>query len=150
MSSFGTKTTVMEASEAQLAMFKVFPPVSRYPKTPKLTQSLANIVLPRIYPVTSLGYANFLYVQTADSLRVQAYNISWTGNTTNIVYNDSFSFPGDPGLPGTHFSATALPNQSGGVSLNIFFQVFGSDVTLYTRDLEAVQWSEVNIDIPFE
>jgi hypothetical protein len=127
----------------------ILAPIS-FSKAPWLTQSLANIVLPGVYPATSLGYTNFLYVQTAESLRIQAYNISWAANTTDIVYNDTFSTPGDPGLPGTHFSMTALPNQSGGDSLNIFLQVNGSDITEYVRDLDIGPWTEVNISIPFE
>ena len=89
-------------------------------------------------------------MQTTESLQIHAYNISWAGNTTEIVYDDTFSISGDPGLPGTHFSVTALPNQSGGDDVNVFVQVDGSDVTEYVRDLNGGSWSRVNITIPDE
>ena len=89
-------------------------------------------------------------MQSANSLQIQAYNISWAGNTTNIVYNDTFSIPDDPGLPGTHFAATALPNQEGGDDLNIFYQVDGDDIMEYVRALDGGTWAKVNIMIPAE
>jgi hypothetical protein len=115
-----------------------------------LTRSLANIVLTRVYAASSLAYTSFLYVQSAESLRIQAYNISWAGNTTDIVHNDTFLAPGDPGVAGTHFAVNALPNQSGSDDLTIFVQVNGTDVTEYTREIEGGQWSEVNIPIPLD
>jgi hypothetical protein len=107
-------------------------------------------VLPGVYPASSLSYTNFLYVQSTESLQIQAYNISWAGNTTDIAYNDTFSIPGDPALPGTHLAGTALPSQSGGDNLNIFAQVNGSDITEYVRDSFRGPWTEVNIPIPFK
>lgn len=111
---------------------------------------LANIVLPGAYPASSLAYTSFLYMQTIESLHIQAYNISWAGNTTEIVYDDTFSISGDPGLPGTHFSVTTMPTQSGGDVVCVFVQVDGSDVTQYVRELNGSTWSRVNITIPDE
>lgn len=87
-------------------------------------------------------------MQSTNSLQIQAYNISWAGNTTNIAYNDTFSTSGDPGLPGTHIAATALPNQEGGDDLHIFFQVDGNDITEYVRALDGGAWAKVAINIP--
>ncbi|KAM0720683.1 hypothetical protein Q7P37_004820 [Cladosporium fusiforme] len=103
-------------------------------------------------PRALLAYTNFLYAQMVEPLRLQAYNISWSGNATEIVHNDTFSLPSDqgPGLSGTHFAVTSLPNQSGGNSHVVFIQTNGSDITEYVRDLEGGRWSRVNISIPDE
>jgi hypothetical protein len=55
---------------------------------------------------------------------------------------------GEPGLPGSHLSVSALPNVSGGDDLVVFYQTKGDDVSEYTRDIVAGQWSSVQIDIP--
>jgi hypothetical protein len=83
-----------------------------------------------------------------DSNEIMGYNISWDAENTTIVSKDTFTIGGDAGLPGTHLSVTALPNQSGGDDINVFYQTVGDDVTEYTRDLEVGQWSKVNILIP--
>lgn len=83
----------------------------------------------------------------ADGNHLNGYNITWDAENTSFVEDDMFIVDGDPPLPGSHFSVTALPNQSGGDSLNVFYQVKGDDVTEYTRDLEGGQWSEVSIDV---
>lgn len=88
-------------------------------------------------------------MQTTESLRIQAYNISWAGNTTDIVYGDTFSTPDDPGIAGTHFAVTALPNSDGSSDVNIFVQTDGNDVTEYIRDSNG-SWSKVDITIPDE
>lgn len=82
------------------------------------------------------------------SNEIMGYNISWNAENTSIVKKDAFTIGGDAGLPGTHLSVTALPNQSGGDDINVFYQTVGDDVTEYTRDLEVGQWSKVNILIP--
>lgn len=107
----------------------------------------ASISIPNVNPSTSLGYTNYFYAQMADSM-INGYNISWAAENTSFVDEDMFTVNGEPGLPGTHLSVTALPNQSGGDDINVFYQTAGNDVTEYTRDLEGGQWSEVNIAIP--
>ena len=98
-------------------------------------------------PATSLGYTSYFYAQM-DTNEIMGYNISWNSENTSIVSQDTFTIGGDPGLPGTHLSVTALPNQSGGDDINVFYQTVGDDVTEYTRDLEVGQWSKVSILIP--
>lgn len=108
----------------------------------------ASISIPNVNPSTSLGYTNYFYAQMADTNKINGYNISWDAENTSFVDQDMFTVGGAAGLPGTHLSVTALPNQSGGDDINVFYQTVGDDVTEYTRDLEVGQWSEVNIDIP--
>lgn len=84
---------------------------------------------------------------------INGYNISWAAENTSIAERpdgelDLFTVSGEPALPGSHLSVTAIPNQSGGNSLCVFYQTNGSDVTEYTRDITAGQWSQVEIDIP--
>jgi hypothetical protein len=119
-----------------------------YCMTPTNNSPTASISIPNVNPSTSLGYTNYFYTQMADTNAIMGYNISWNAENTSIVDKDTFTVGGDPGLPGTHLSVTALPNQSGGDDINVFYQTVGDDVTEYTRDLEVGQWSEVNIDIP--
>ena len=107
----------------------------------------ASISIPNVNPATSLGYTNYFYAQMASN-EIMGYNISWNAENTSIVSRDTFTIGGDPGLPGTHLSVTALPNQSGGDDINVFYQTVGDDVTEYTRNLEVGQWSKVNILIP--
>jgi hypothetical protein len=121
---------------------------THYSVTPTNTSSKASISIPNVNPSTSLGYTNYFYTQMADTNAIMGYNISWNAENTSIVDKDTFTVGNDPGLPGTHLSVTALPNQSGGDDINVFYQTVGDDVTEYTRDLEVGQWSEVNIDIP--
>lgn len=116
----------------------------------KANISIASIVFPAVYAASSLGYTNFFYAQMAESLRIQAYNISWSGNNTEIVHNDTFSTPGKQGLAGTHLAVTVLPNKSGGDSLVVFFQNNGSDITEYIRALSGGRWSQVDIPISDE
>jgi hypothetical protein len=107
----------------------------------------ASISIPNVNPATSLGYTNYFYAQM-DNNEINGYNISWDAENTSFVDQDMFTVGGDPGLPGTHLSVTALPNQSGGDDINVFYQTVGDDVTEYTRDLKVGQWSGVNIRIP--
>ena len=99
-----------------------------------------------MYPSSSLGYTNYFYAQKADGLCINGYNITWAAENTTI--NEPFTVEGDPGLPGTHTSVTALPNTSGGNDILVFYQTDGGDITEYTRDLVAGQWSSVSIAIP--
>jgi hypothetical protein len=100
-----------------------------------------------VNPATSLGYTNYFYAQMANN-EINGYNISWDAENTSFIDKDMFTVGGDPGLSGTHLSVTALPNQSGGDDINVFYQTVGDDVTEYTRDLKVGQWSGVNIRIP--
>lgn len=110
----------------------------------------SSISIPNVNPATSLGYTNYFYAQMAETNQLNAYNISWAAENTSFVEDDMFTVAGsgDAGLSGTHFSVSVLPNQSGGDSLVVFYQIEGDDVTEYTRDIEGGQWSRVNIDIP--
>lgn len=117
-----------------------------FPLTEHLTASISIL---DVNPSTSLGYTNYFYAQMADGNAINGYNISWAAENTSFVDEDMFIVNnGEAGLPGTHLSVTALPNQSGGDDINVFYQTVGNDVTEYTRDLEGGQWSEVNIAIP--
>jgi len=79
---------------------------------------------------------------------MNGYNISWAAENTSFVPNDHFTVAGEPALPGSHLSVSAIPNLSGGDSLLVFYQTNGSDITEYTRDLTGGQWAQVNIEIP--
>lgn len=113
-----------------------------------LTNLKASISIPNVHPSTSLGYTNYFYAQMADTNEFNGYNISWNAENTSFVEDDMFTVGGDAGLPGSHLSVTAVPNQSGGDSLYVFYQTEGSDVTQYTRDIKGGQWSNVDIQIP--
>jgi hypothetical protein len=52
------------------------------------------------------------------------------------------------GLPGTHMTVSAVPSKSGGSALYIFYQTEGSDITLFTRDLEGGQQTRGLLPIP--
>jgi hypothetical protein len=91
----------------------------------------------------------------ADTYMVNGYNISWAAENTSFALKtdgsgdlDMFTVNGEPALPGSHMSVTAIPNQSGGNSLCVFYQTNGSDITEYTRDLTIGQWGAVDIGIP--
>jgi hypothetical protein len=53
-----------------------------------------------------------------------------------------------PGISGTHLSVTALPNSGGGNSILVFYQTEGDDITEYTRDWLAGQWTSIDIPVP--
>lgn len=106
-----------------------------------------SITIPNTYLNTSLGYTNYLYAQMAD-LTISGYNVSWAAENTSIVTSDSFTINGAKGLPGTHLSVTALPDESGGNSLLAFYQIEGNDVTEFVRDFDKGQWTSSSIAIP--
>ncbi|TKA81928.1 hypothetical protein B0A55_01921 [Friedmanniomyces simplex] len=107
-----------------------------------------SIAINNVNPATSLGYTNYFYAQMADNDMINGYNISWAAENTSIVDADSFTVQGEPGLSGTHLSVSAIPNTSGGNDLLVYYQTTGSDISEYTRDLVAGQWSSVDIPIP--
>lgn len=98
-------------------------------------------------PATSLGYTNYFYAQLDDDL-LHGYNITWGAENTTIDAGSEFIVGSTPGISGTHFSVSAIPNPGGGNNIIVFYQAKGNDVTEYTRDLVAGQWSSVNIQIP--
>ncbi|KAF7194603.1 hypothetical protein HII31_04109 [Pseudocercospora fuligena] len=104
-----------------------------------------GISIPNVHPSTSLGYTNAFYAQLED-LYIHGFNISWAAENTSMY--DPFEVGGPQGLPGTHMSVTALPNNSGGSDLLVFYQTNGSAISEYTRDIIAGQWAQVEIDIP--
>ena len=109
---------------------------------------LASVSIPNVNPSSSLGYTNYFYAQMANSNMLNGYNISWAAENTTIVPDSQFVVDGAPGISGTHFSVTAIPNPGGGNNILVFYQIKGDDVTEYTRDLVAGQWTSTNIEIP--
>ena len=81
---------------------------------------------------------------------IRGYNISWAAENTTILEGEGnqFTVQGEPGLPGTHLSVTAIPNYSGGNELLVFYQTNGTDISEYTRDFYGGQWARVEIEIP--
>ena len=94
-----------------------------------------------------MGYTNYLYVQNPD-LSVSGFNVSWAAENTSIPGGQGFVINGERGLAGTHMSVTALPDSSGGNSLLAFYQTNGTDITEFVRDLNAGQWTSLNVPIP--
>lgn len=107
-----------------------------------------SIAINNVDPASSLGYTNYFYAQLAETGMVQGFNVTWAAENTSFVDKDSFTVAGEPALPGSHLSVSAIPNQSGGDTLVVFYQTNGSDVTEYIRDLTGGQWSAVDIGIP--
>jgi hypothetical protein len=83
-----------------------------------------------------------------DDNLLHGYNITWGAENTSINAGSEFSVGSTPGISGTHFSVSAIPNPGGGNNIIVFYQAKGNDVTEYTRDLVAGQWSSVDIQIP--
>ena len=79
---------------------------------------------------------------------IHGYNISWAAENSTIMGGSEFIVEGDPGISGTHLSVSAIPNSGGGNSIIVFYQIEGNDITEYTRDLVAGQWSSLGIPIP--
>jgi hypothetical protein len=93
---------------------------------------------------TSLGYTNYFYAQQANG-HIGGYNISWDAENTEL--GDTFTIPQQP-LAGTHFSVTAVQNDSGGDTLMVFNQDNGTDITGNVRDLNSGQWTYSTLPIP--
>jgi hypothetical protein len=109
----------------------------------------APVEIPNVNPSTSLGYTNYFYLQLDDNT-INGYNISWAAENTTILPDSQFVVADTAGISGTHLSVTALPDTGGGNSILVFFQTIGNDITEYTRDWLAGQWTSLNIDIPDE
>jgi hypothetical protein len=93
-----------------------------------------------VHPSSSLGYTNYLALQYGDET-IRGYNISWAAENTTIAPAkdgaagyDEWIISDAVGIPGTHFSITALADQSGGSHVTIFFQQNGTDIVQYVRD----------------
>ncbi|KAJ9630684.1 hypothetical protein H2203_001207 [Taxawa tesnikishii (nom. ined.)] len=114
------------------------------------TNYAASVTIPNVHPSTSLGYTNYFYIQEGSTNLVKGYNISWNAEKTSIVSQDTFTVGagGNPGLPGTHLSVSALPDTSGGNSVVVFYQTVGNDITEFVRDLEGGQWTTAKLPIP--
>ena len=108
---------------------------------------IASVSIPGVNPASSLGYTNYFYMQMDDNL-INGYNISWAAEDTKIVSGSEFTVEGDAGISGTHLSVTALPNSGGGNNILVFYQVDGDDVTEYTRDIVAGQWTSSEVIAP--
>jgi len=106
----------------------------------------SSVTIPNVMPNTSLGYTNYLYSQLNDG-SIGGFNVSFAAENSTILGAQTFEIPEVP-LPGTHFSVTAIPNDSGGNSVLIFDQMNGSDITENTRDLTSGQWSYATLPIP--
>ena len=98
-------------------------------------------------PATSLGFTNYFYWQDGATNMIMGYNISFAAEKTSFA-GEPFTVDSVPGISGTHLSVSALPDAGGGNTLTVFFQTEGSDVTEYTRDWIAGQWTST--DIPIE
>ena len=107
-----------------------------------------NISIP-VFQNSSMGYTNYLYVQNPD-LSISGFNVTFDAENTTIPADpvDTFVINGAKGLPGTHLSVTALPDNSGGNSLLAFYQTNGTDVTEFVRDLNEGQWTSSSVPIP--
>ncbi|KAF2837806.1 hypothetical protein M501DRAFT_995047 [Patellaria atrata CBS 101060] len=114
----------------------------------------SNVVIPNIHPSSSLGYTDFLYAQIEDSYQIRGWNVSWDAENSTIISRQNLTVGnGDEdqaGLPGTHFSVSTLPDNSGGFSLVVFYQKEGSDITEMMRDRDNGQWFETDLPIPDE
>lgn len=108
---------------------------------------IAPISIKNANPSSSLGYTNYFYAQLEDNM-IHGYNMTWAAENTTIQAGSEFVVGDTEGISGTHLSVSAIPNQGGGNNIIVFYQVEGNDVTEYTRDLDAGQWSSVNIPIP--
>lgn len=98
---------------------------------------------------TSLTYADFLYVQTADSDHIHAYNVTWAGGETP-GHDDQYSIEGEQRVANSHFAAAAVVNADGESMLLFLDQQDGNDITQHARSLEGGDgdWSTVKIEIP--
>jgi hypothetical protein len=115
-------------------------------------QNCSGAAIPNVHPSTSLGYTTFFYAQEADTHHIRGYNISYNAENTTIIHGDDLAVGGTsgpvPGLPGTHMTVSAVPNQSGGAELYVFYQTVGNDVTLFKRDMKGGGWTQGPLPIP--
>lgn len=106
-----------------------------------------SLAIPDVHPATSLGFTNYLYWQDGSTDTIKGYNISWAAEETAFV-GAPFTVGGDAaGVAGTHLSVSALPDAGVGNTLTVFFQTRGEDVTEFTRDWVAGQWTSAEMAI---
>ncbi|TID13918.1 hypothetical protein E6O75_ATG07150 [Venturia nashicola] len=111
----------------------------------------SRAAIPDVHPSTSLGYTDFFYVQKSDH-HIQGFNMTWAAENTTIVTRDTFTV-GDTsgsvvGLPGTRMTVSAVPTKSGGGAMYNFYQIEGTDITLFTRGLAGGQQTRGLLPIP--
>ena len=97
-----------------------------------------------------MGYTDFLFAQNPD-LSIGGWNISYSAENTSVLndYNFTINVGADAnGLPGTHLTCTAIPDTSGGASLQAFYQTNGTNIEQAERDLEGGQWYTLDVPIP--
>jgi hypothetical protein len=122
------------------------------PEHPINVWTNSSAAINNVYPHSSLGYTTFLYAQDADTLQLRGYNMTWHAEETRIVEEDTLTVEvniEDEGRPvaGSHFSVTAVNDQSGGESLVVFYQTVGNDITEFTRDLYEGMWSYIPVPV---
>ena len=74
--------------------------------------------------------------------------MSWHAEKTEIIEEDNLTVEvsianGGRPVAGSHFSVSAINDQSGGESLIVFYQTLGNDITEFTRDLFGGMWSYI-------
>ena len=103
-----------------------------------------------------MGYTDFLFVQHEDD-SIGGYNVSWQAENTTFVSADTFTIQDVSGkevlgLPATHLTCTALPNDpnnpNAGASLYTWFQIEAENITEFRRDLRQGQWLSADVPIP--
>jgi hypothetical protein len=104
---------------------------------------LVEIGVDNVQKDSSLGYTNYMIWQANDTT-IRGANIAWNAENTKIANGtgennlDTWTLQnqGANVLPvrGTHLSITAVKTASQGALLLAFFQGFGDDVQMYTRD----------------
>jgi len=121
----------------------------------------SSAAIPNVYPATSLGYTNYLYMQMADR-SIKGFNVHYEAEGTYIPGDDQFTIAplgvADKALGGTHLTATAIavkdPKSNGTVtlwdSLYVFVQTVGDDITAYGRPIKGGEWSKAQLSIPDE
>lgn len=97
-----------------------------------------------------MGYTDFLFAQNPD-LSIGGWNISYSAENTTVLTDQTFTInvgPSSNGLPGTHLTNTAVPDESGGAELQAFYQTNATNIQQTTRDLKSGQWYELDVPIP--
>jgi hypothetical protein len=106
------------------------------------------VEIPDVYPSTSLSYDTLLVAQDYEGY-IQGYNISFEAENTDILSNVTLGDGHGPvkGMLGTRIAITSLKNEKEGTTLYAFYQVFGDDITLLTRDTSG-KWNSSKLQIP--
>lgn len=106
---------------------------------------------------SALGYTNYMIWQ-ADDRTVQGANITWGAENTKIASGNgangqdtwTLQCQGEDvhAIRGTHMSITAVKTVGQGAQLLVFFQGFGDDMQMYTRDAfnSGALWQEAAQD----